>query len=317
MPTGHGGHSGGSGGAFSDRLIEAIERAGSPACIGLDPVLDRIPEAMQRAVGMSAEKFEAAAAHAIETFCVSVLDAVQGLAGVVKPQSACFERYGPWGVEALAKVCRAAKERGFVVILDAKRGDIGVSADHYAAFAFEAMQADALTVSAYMGADTLTPYLANKYAGRGLFALVRTSNPGSDETQGARLENGRTVAEHVGAIVARTGAERGGKLGWSDVGAVVGATKPQDGAAMRAVMPRQPFLVPGFGAQGGTVDDLAPLLSAPDRRVKGRAAWRGVVVNASRSVLYPFEPGPGDVDWQLKVRAAAERFAGELAKAMG
>ncbi len=308
---------GGPAGHFSDRLIEAVEKAGSPACIGLDPVLDRLPEAMQRAVGMSAEKFEAAAAHAMEIFCIGALEAIDGVAGVVKPQSACFERYGAPGVEALQKVCRAAKERGLVVILDAKRGDIGVSAEHYAAFAFEAMQADAVTVSAYMGADTVGPYLSSKWPGRGVFALVRTSNPGSDETQNARLEGGGTVAEHMGAMVARLGAERMGKIGWSDVGAVIAATKPQDAAAMRAAMPRQPFLVPGFGAQGGTAEDLEKMLAMPDRRVKGRAAWRGVVVNASRSVLYPFDVGPGDVEWQTKVRAAAERFAGELAKAMG
>ncbi len=310
-----GGSGAGAQGHFSDRLIEAIEHSGSPACVGLDPVLERLPEAMQRAAAMSAEAFEAASARAIETFCLGVLEAIEGVAGVVKPQSACFERYGSAGVKALEDVCRAAKDRGFVVILDAKRGDIGVSAEHYAAYAFEAMRADAVTVSAYMGADTMAPYVASKWAGRGVFALVRTSNPGSDETQSVRLKGGATVAEHMGAMVAAFGGERCGKRGWSDVGAVVGATKPQDAGAMRAAMLRQPLLVPGFGAQGGTVDDIAPMLAPGDHKVKGRTPWRGVVVNASRSVLYPFDPA--DSDWQSKVRHAAERFAGELAKAMG
>lgn len=281
-------------GSFSDRLIDAIERAGACACVGLDPVAARLPEPLRGAHEVAA----------VESFCMGVLDAVAGAVGVVKPQSACFERYGGAGFSALERVCAAARDRGLLVILDAKRGDIGVSAEHYAAMAFGAMGADAVTVSAYMGADTLAPYLDERWAGRGVFALVRTSNAGSDATQAAKLEGGATVAEHVGAMLAGLGESRTGSKGWSDVGAVVGATKPNEAAAMRAAMPRQPLLVPGYGAQGGTIDDIRPLL------VQGKGAFRGVVVNASRSVLYP-EGGAG-ADWKQKVRDAAERFAEEM-----
>jgi orotidine-5'-phosphate decarboxylase len=285
---------------FGDRLADAIDRAGSVLCVGLDPVLERLPSEVTR---------DASPADAIGAFSRGVIDAVcegvgAGPAGV-KPQAACFERYGADGVRELHATISHARSRGLLVILDAKRGDIGVTAEHYAAatFAGEA-GADAVTLNGYMGADTIEPFFSD--SSRGVFVLVRTSNPGSDELQSMPLASGETVAQRVGEMVARLGASRVGSRGLSSVGAVVGATKSSEAAALRRIMPNQFFLVPGYGAQGGSLDDV---------RVMTRQAARspgelGVIVNASRSVIYPAAQ-PGE-SWQAAIRRAAMTTAGEL-----
>lgn len=274
---------------FSDRLQDAIDRAGSPACVGLDPVLDRLPASVRGA--------HPDPASALRAWGISVIDAVAEHVPAVKPQSACFERFGAAGVGAMADLCAHARQRGLIVVLDAKRGDIGVTAEHYAAAA-AGLGADAMTVNAYLGPDTVRPYLA---AGLGVFILVRTSNPDSDAIQSHELADGRTVAEMMGDHVAALGAGTRGRRGLSDVGAVVGATKASDGAALRARMPHAVFLVPGYGAQGGTADDVRGMM---------RSDGTGVLVNASRSVLYAFEPG--DARWPEAVGRAARAFADDL-----
>jgi orotidine-5'-phosphate decarboxylase len=276
-------------GRAADRLIDAMRRAGAPACVGLDPVLERLPD----------RAHEADPAASIETFCLGVIEAIEGVVGVVKPQSACFERYGSAGLAALERVVRRARALGFFVILDAKRGDIGTTAEHYAAFAFDAIGADAVTVNPYMGFDTIEPFLRDD---RAVFALVRTSNPGSDAIQSIATEPGETVAETVAKGLAELGESRVGERGYSDLGAVVAATKPDDAARLRELMPRQIFLVPGFGAQGGTVETV-------------RALFRegaGAVINASRSVLYP---SGSTGDWRADVRAAAQALAAQTRRA--
>jgi len=283
----------GSSSHAADRLCSAITDAGAPACIGLDPVLDRLPKPVLAAAKDDAE--------AIETFSNGVLDAARGIAPAVKLQSACYERHGSAGFAALERVMQRAKSMGFVTILDAKRGDIGVSAEHYAHAAFNIMDADFVTVNAYMGADTVQPFLAEQYQDRGVFALVRTSNPGSDGVQSRRLEDGRTVAQLVADHVATLGGANVGGAGYSNVGAVVAATKPEDAAALRQRMPEQVFLVPGFGAQGGTVETVRALF---DER------GMGALITASRSVIYGF--GEDDADWTAGVRRAAEGFVEEL-----
>lgn len=275
-----------------DRLVESIARAGTPACVGLDPVLGRLPGAVLKADPVAS----------IERFCLGVLDAVAGVVGVVKPQSACFERYGSAGVAVLERVCARARELGFFVILDAKRGDIGTTAEHYAAFAFDAVGADAVTVNPYMGFDTIEPL---RRPGKAVFVLVRTSNAGSDAVQSESLRSGQSVAEHIARGVAALGAGGLGEHGFSDVGAVVAATKPADAARLRELMPEQVFLVPGFGAQGGTPETVGGLF-------RGGA---GAVINASRSVLYP--SAAGSADWASAVRAAAEELASQAESATG
>lgn len=280
---------------FSDRLVAGIRAAGAPACVGLDPVLDRLPPEVR---GTHHEPVAA-----IESFCRGVIDALVLPSGpivaAIKPQAACFERFGARGVEVLERVCRHAASAGFPVILDAKRGDIGVSAEHYAAAAVHA-GAHAITVNGYLGPSTIEPYLK---VGLGVFVLVRTSNPDSDVVQGPRLGDGRTVAEMMADEVAKLGAHWMADCGLSDVGAVVGATKAADGRALRQRMPGQVFLVPGYGAQGGTADDVRALLS--DRLDLGG----GVIVNASRSVLYPATTGG---TWHASVRQSTLRLVDEL-----
>lgn len=279
----------------ADRLCEAIDRAGSPACVGIDPVLERLPGELRAA--------RVPPASAIKAFSLSVLDAVAGAVGVVKPQSACFERYGSEGVAALEAVVEHARSLGLFVILDAKRGDIGSSAAHYGAGA-AAMGADAITVNPYMGRSAVRPFLDE---GLMVFALARTSNPDSDELQAAALEEGGIVAERVARMIADMGTAHVGGSGLSGVGAVVGATKASaDGRRLRGAMPDQFFLVPGVGAQGGTVEEVRPLMRAGAASPGGL----GVVVNASRSVIFA-EAGAGEA-WTDAVVREAHRLADDL-----
>jgi orotidine-5'-phosphate decarboxylase len=250
--------------AFADRLASALERSGSVACVGLDPVLEKLPAEIR------ARHHEPVAA--IEEFCAGVIRAVAPCVGVIKPQSACFERFGHRGVATLERLCRLAREVGLAVVLDAKRGDIGISAEHYAAAA-AGIGAHAITVSGYLGMSTVEPYLK---AGLGVFVLVRTSNPGSDVIQSARLVDGRTSAEAMADEVARLGERYVSGNSWSHVGAVVGATKSAEGQALRTRMPRQMLLIPGFGAQGGTIDDVRTLVAPPPARAGD--GWRAAVV---------------------------------------
>lgn len=282
---------------FSAHLSDALAR--TAACVGLDPVLERLPEAVR------AEHWEPT--RAIEQFCRGVLAALaeggSPAVSIVKPQSACFERYGSPGWGVLERIVRQARDMGLLVILDAKRGDIGISGEHYAAAA-AALGAHAITVNAYLGPETVEPYLA---AGLGVFVLVRTSNPGSDVVQGRALSDGRTVAGMMAQHVELLGRSRGHRGVLSSVGAVVGATKAAEGRALRELMPDTPFLVPGYGAQGGTADDVRTLV----RPGATGPATAGVVVNSSRAVLYP--PTPDPARWREAIAGAAAALVADLA----
>lgn len=274
---------------FADVLSGAIRAKGSPVCVGLDPVADLIPEALRvthhEPLGAIAE------------FCRGVLRASAPHVPAVKFQSACFERYGSKGVALLEQEIAEALRLGLVVVLDAKRGDIGVSASHYAAAA-KRTGAHAVTVSGYLGPSGVTPFLD---AGLGVFVLVRTSNPDSDSVQGHRLADGRTVGEMMADHVAALGMGRCGTEGLSDVGAVVGATKSADGVSLRSRMPHAVFLVPGYGAQGGKADDIRALL---------RPQGGGVLVTASRSIIY----ATGGSTWIDSISQAAAALAAEVAR---
>jgi orotidine-5'-phosphate decarboxylase len=292
----------------ADRLLSAIERFASPVCVGIDPVVERLPDSLRREGGVPA------VAAAIGMFSLGVVEAVADIVPCVKIQSACFERYGHPGVAALQHVISEAKRREMEVILDAKRGDIGLTAAHYAAAAFDAVvaapregRADWITINSYLGEDGITPFLR---PGHGAFALVRTSNPGGDAIQAMTLADGRTVAEHVAALIASIGESHLGERGYSALGAVVGATKPADAASLRALMPQQILLVPGYGAQGGGVNDVLPCFQRDDA---GRLS--GAIVTTSRSVIFAFDPE--DNDWQHSISAAATDFAAEIGAATG
>ena len=284
---------------FSDRLLAALERAGAPACVGIDPVYERMPEAMLEATSGKVEP--------IERFSLGVIDAVTDVVGVVKLQSACFERYGHDGMAALERTAQHARDAKLLVILDAKRGDIGLTSEHYAAWAFDTVGADAVTLNPYLGVDAITPFLDAQWSagrGRGVFALVRTSNPSSDAIQSATLAGGETVASLVADLVRETGAGRTGERGFSDVCAVVAATKPADAALLRAKMPAQIFLAPGFGAQGGSTETIQGLFLP---------TGLGALVTASRSVIYAFDAS--EPRWMDHVHDAAVAFATQAQQA--
>lgn len=226
------------------------------------------------------------AGAAVAAHCRAVIEAAGPACVAVKPQLACFERLGVPGRAALSAACEAAAAAGLLVLADAKRGDIDVSARAYAQSLLgatptpfgdvEGLGADAMTASPYMGADTLAPLLeVGRPRGAGIFVLVRTSNPGAADLEDAELASGQTVWQHVARLVAAAG-EQGPRSGLADVGAVVGATVPEHIARMRELMPHTPFLLPGIGAQGGRVEDVAPAF-AP-----GRA---GGLITASRSIV--------------------------------
>jgi orotidine-5'-phosphate decarboxylase len=229
-----------------------------------------------------------------------VIDAVHESCAAVKVQAACFERYGAPGFDAMSRVLAHARASGLAVVYDAKRGDIGISAEHYARSA-RGLGAHWTTINAYLGADGIEPFLAE---GQGAFALVRTSNPSGDALQTLRLADGRSIAESVADLVAAIGAKSIGASGFSALGAVVGATKRAEIAALRARMPHTIFLVPGYGAQGGTADDVRAAFT----RANGRSDM-GALITASRSVIYPASTGG---DWRDAVRAAAVGFAREI-----
>ena len=280
---------------YSDRLCGAIDGIGTPACVGIDPVVERMPP------GLSAQDD----LGRLREFCLGAVEAVAGIVPAVKPQSACYERFGSAGVSVLEAVCARARELGLLVVLDVKRGDIGSTAAHYAAAAV-GMGADAVTVNGYMGRSAVEPFLqVGGGSELGVYVLVRTSNPDSDELQAEPLASGGTVAGRMARVVDELGARSIGGHGLSDVGAVVGATKAGgEVSALRALMPNAPVLVPGVGAQGGTIEQVRPLVRAGARSMGGA----GVLINASRSVLYP---DGGGADWRASIRSAAEDFAGE------
>lgn len=274
----------------ADRLLAACRVKGGPVCVGIDPVLNKLPDALSGLEPIAA----------IEKFCLDVVDAVAEHVPAIKPQIACFERYGSAGYAVYERVVTAGREAGLFVIGDAKRGDIGTSSAHYASGLLVgeedlAVGCDALTVNTYLGMDGIEPFFkAAAATGKGLFALVRTSNPGGDKLQGLRLDDGRTVAEAVADQVADLGCGDLGESGYSLLGAVVGATKPDDAVSLRQRMPQQLFLVPGFGAQGGSAEDVRACFK-PD--------GTGAIITASRSVIYAYNPA--DTDWPAAITQAA------------
>jgi orotidine-5'-phosphate decarboxylase len=276
---------------FGDRLAERVQSRRSQIVLGLDPDPVRLwPQALELAgepEGGAAER----AARAVAAHCRLVLDAAGEQCVAVKPQVACFERLGAPGWAALREVVDDAAQRGLVVIADAKRGDIDISARAYAQAFFGAtptpfgdvpgLGADALTVSPLLGSDSLAPVIdAARTVGAGLFALARTSNPGAADIQDRELAGGGTVSAAVARMLDELGATGVGESGLSDVGAVVGATAPERMEALRALMPRAVWLLPGIGPQGGSGKGLAPAF-AP-----GPA---GGLVSASRAIVYAYQ----------------------------
>ncbi len=271
--------------AFGDVLAERVDARSSQIVLGLDPDPAALwPQALAAAPEGAAPAERAAAA--VAAHCEALIEAAGPACVAVKLQMACFERLGPPGWATAFAVAQRAREAGLLVIADGKRGDIAVTARAYGEALFggadtpfgpiAGLRADLATVNPLMGADTLEPLLAAaRAAGGGLIVLVRTSNPGAADVEDLPLAGAGTVSERLAALVAVAGSDGIGASGLSDVGAVVGATVPEQLARLRELMPHAFFLLPGVGAQGGRVEDLQPAF-AP-----GRA---GGLVSASRSI---------------------------------
>lgn len=301
---------------YAPRLHAALRAKRTPALVGLDPRWADLPvEIVERHGGPECVDFRQRA-DAFEEFSTRIIDVVAPLVPAVKPQSAFFEECGPNGVHALARVIRHARRAGLIVICDAKRGDIGSTAEAYArAYLAGAdpdaapFAADALTVNPYLGSDTLEPFcqLAAK-RGAGLYVLVRTSNPGAGTLQD-RQTDGRTLFEHVADVVESLAATSAGSSAYGCVGAVVGATYPRELIELRRRMPHAPLLVPGYGSQGGSAADTAAAFDADGL---------GAVINSSRGIIFAhkrkdlaerFAPN----QWEQAVEAATREMIADLA----
>lgn len=298
---------------FADRLSAAVRRVGNPVLVGLDPRAESLPPGLIAGIGLEAT------ARGYVAFCRGVIDVVAPLVAAVKPQAAFFEQLGPAGCVALAEVMRYAASKGLLVILDGKRNDIGSTAQGYAEAYLgpgdaSPWGADALTVSPYLGDDSLTPFVDVAQArGAGIFVLVKTSNPGGKRFQDI-VADGRPMYRHVAeyveslAALTRSASEGGKPHGYGLVGAVVGATYPQQLAELRQAMPHTWFLIPGFGAQGGTAKDCAAAFNQQGL---------GAIINNSRGIIFAHARkdfagrfGPGR--WQEAVEAATREMIDEL-----
>lgn len=295
---------------FADRLSAAVFRTGNPVLVGLDPRWEQLPQLVRQGHD-PASLAQRAVAYA--KFSCGVIDAVADLVPAVKPQAAFFEELGPPGMQALFDVIAYAHQRGLLVILDGKRNDIGTTAAAYAAAylgtgTISAWGADALTVSPYLGDDSLTPFVdVATQRGAGIFVLVKTSNPGGKTFQDIAAD-GRPMYEHVAGLVEKLATETVGKCGYGAVGAVVGATYPDQLKALRSLMPNTWFLVPGFGAQGGSAGDVA---GAFDEQ------GLGAIVNNSRGIIFAhsrpeYQQRFGDSRWQEAVEAATREMIQQL-----
>ncbi len=294
---------------FSDRLIRAIRHRQTPLVVGLDPRWENLPSCLTHSIDWSHRE---QSAKAVEKFCCAVVDSVASLVPAVKPQAAFFELMGPAGMTALWNVVRHAQANGLIVIMDAKRGDIGSTADAYARAYLgdssnSAWACDSLTINPYLGDDSLAPFVERcRQVDTGIFVLVRTSNPGGRLLQELQTESGpmyRVVADYVQSL---SSADIGDS-GYGSIGAVVGATHPQQLSELRARMPNSIFLVPGIGAQGATATDIAGAFDSDGL---------GAVINSSRSIIFAYrqpEFSRFANDWQRAVEAATEDTIAQIA----
>lgn len=297
---------------YADRLEAAIRRAGNPCLVGLDPHPDSLPEEFAAVRDPQASRAEKARACA--DFLCAIIDVAVGRVPAVKPQSAFFEVYGADGAVAWERVVRAARRAGLLVIGDVKRGDIDTTARAYARAYLTGDDehdrdhlCDAITVNPYLGSDSITPFLeACQAANAGIYVLVRTSNKDSRLVQD---HGSPRVYEKVADSVVAWGRGLMGECGLSSVGAVVGATHPDELAALRARMPHTPFLIPGYGAQGAGAKEIAGGFLA---------GGRGALVNSSRGILFASkQPQYRDLHWKDAAARAMVAMAEEIDTAIG
>ena len=297
---------------ITDKLIDGIIATQNPTCVGLDTLFDYLPDDMKA----GAKTFEDVAERVLE-FNKKLIDNIADIVPSVKVQIAYYEMYGVAGMKAYYETLKYAKEKGLYVIADAKRNDIGSTASCYAkAFLGEtqvnenvltAFPSDYVTVNGYLGSDGILPFVEEcEKNEKGIFVLVKTSNPSGAEIQNMILENGMPMYEYVGGLVEKWGESTVGKYGYSAVGAVVGATHPTEAARLREVLPHTFFLIPGYGAQGGKAEMLKSCF---------KANGLGGVVNNSRGILTAYKKNGGT--YYEAAREACIAMQKDLASVIG
>lgn len=295
-----------------DELIEKIIRLQNPTCVGLDTSFDYLPDEMREGVG----DFATASARILE-FNRTLIDHISDIVPAVKVQIAYYEMYGAAGLAAFAETLQYAKSKGLFVIADAKRNDIGSTASCYSkAFLgcssvnqreLQAFPADMLTVNGYLGSDGILPFVEDcENRDKGIFVLVKTSNPSSGELQNLKLENGKTVYEYMGGLVEEWGKTTVGEYGYSAVGAVVGATHPEEAALLRKELKHTFFLIPGYGAQGGNAQMLKCCFDENGL---------GGIVNNSRGILCAYRKNGGK--YYEAARQACYAMQADLSSVIG
>ena len=313
---------------FADRLMAAVRDKGTPACVGLDPLIERLPENLRKKHAIDTASTDACGADARSRIASAFVEFGRGVIRAVAPHIpaikiniAFFERYHTEGIRAYHELVQASHEAGLIVIGDVKRADIGHTSMQYAIAQLggegipPSAVADAITINPYFGSDGVAPFIEVAHAqNRGLFVLVQTSNPSASEVQGLTLPDGLTVCQHVAKLVQTWAAGEGliGDSGYSCVGAVVSPRDLESTVRIRELMPNCIFLVPGFGAQGRTAGEVAKCF---------KEDGTGALVTASRSVIYAFSnPKYGDAhgdDWRACVEAACKDLVVALRDAVG
>lgn len=305
-------------GNFADRLITTIHRKNSAVVVGLDPYFKLIPTPVKQKFRTLHKNNLEYAARVILEFNIQVMDIITPLAGIVKPQIAFYELYGWWGIRAYAETIKYGKEKGLIVIGDVKRGDVPSTAEAYADAHIGEVHidtdietpfaTDAITVNPYLGTDSLVPFIEKaREHNKGIFILVKTSNPLSGDFQNL-LCGEKKLYEIIAEKTHGLGKDVLGKQGYSSIGAVVGATFPQEMSTLRKIMPASYFLVPGYGTQGATATDIKHCFN-PD--------GLGAIINASRSILYAYTISPwkekyGVTAWKDATREAVMKMNDEL-----
>jgi orotidine-5'-phosphate decarboxylase len=292
---------------FAERLAEAVRIRRNPVVVGLDPRWDQLPESIRSGLD-AADPAQRAVGYCV--FCREVIDTVASLVPAVKPQAAFFEELGPAGMQALSEVIHYAREQGLLVILDGKRNDIGSTAQAYAEGLLGIAGpwgADALTVSPYLGDDSLEPFVeVARLRDAGIFILVKTSNHGGRQFQDL-VADGKPIYRHVADYVEKLAAAEAGPSGYAGIGAVVGATYPEQLAELRAAMPHAWLLVPGYGSQGGTAKDTAAAFDSQGL---------GAVINNSRGIIFAYRQPQFEeraARWQSAIEAATRDMIAQLA----
>ena len=289
--------------AYADRLIESVRVKATPLCIGLDPFADKVPAMFG--------DLRADPAAVLVKFGTSVIDVAAKHAAVLKPQLGLFEQFGEMGYAAARMLVEYGRAAGMIVLLDAKRGDIGTTAEGYARATLGArpgFDADCVTVNPYMGKDTLVPFVSTaKALGKGVAVLVRTSNPGAGDFQDLQV-GGAAVWRRVAEMLAPETQDLMGASGWSGLMAVAGATYPDEARTLREAMPNALFLVPGYGAQGASAADAVAGFVATKQGLEGG------VVSSSRAVTYPAaaQTAKNMGEWRAAIEAAMQAAAAEL-----